>query len=104
MKWVPKGAYVMPVLPKPLKLDPILAALLHVGLFLEMSDDDTVDLDWAVEAMEHVGYYLQSIPIDDVTRIQDQLDRVAEHLRKKKQPDDAVEFVSEFLRHAGLDV
>ncbi len=68
------------------------------------SDDDAVDLDGAVEAMEHMGHYLQSVSLSDATRIQDQLDRVAEYLRKKKQSDDAVEFVSEFLRNAGLDV
>src|SRR5262245_31529763 len=44
--WLPKGAFVMPVLPRTLKVDPLLAALLHTMSFLEFSDDGTVDPDW----------------------------------------------------------
>ena len=104
MEWVPKGAYVMPILPESLRIDPILASLLHLALFLELSDDDTVDLDWAVEAVEHMGHYLQSLSPQDARRIQKQLDRVADHLGKNKQPEDAIEFVSDFLRSSGIDV
>jgi predicted DNA-binding WGR domain protein len=104
VRWVHKGAYVMPVLPKSLKIDPILASLLHLHLFVAVSDEDTIDEDWAVEAMEHVGHYLQSLPKKDALRIQEQLDRVAEHLRKKKEPDIAIDELAEFLRNAGIDV
>jgi predicted DNA-binding WGR domain protein len=104
VRWVYEGAYVMPVLPKSLKIDPILASLLHLHLFVAVSDEDTVDEDWALEAMEHVGHCLQSLLKKDALRIQEQLDRVAEHLRKQKEPDIAVDELADFLRNAGIDV
>lgn len=58
--WVRKDAFVMPLLPPDLGVDPLVAALLHVTAFLELSGDDAVDPDWAVEALEHVGHYLET--------------------------------------------
>jgi hypothetical protein len=101
-KWVKKDAYVMPVLPKSLKADPVVAALLHVTAFLELSGDDTVDLDWAVEAMEHVAYYLQRLPPERVEAVREQIARVAEHARKKRWGAEAVEFFAEFLENFGV--
>ena len=100
--WVPKGAFVMPLLPKSLGLDPLLSSLLHTVAFLEFSDDDTVDPDWAVEAMEHVGHYMQQMNSEQIGRVHDQLDRISAHLKKKKQPKQIVDFVATFLHAAGV--
>jgi hypothetical protein len=36
-EWIPKDAFVMPVLPPDLSIEPLLAALLHLASFLELS-------------------------------------------------------------------
>ena len=100
--WIPKGAFVMPVLPKSLKIDPILASLLHMMAFLELSDDDTVDPDWAVEAMEHVAHYMQQLADDHIKQVQEQLDRVATHAKKKQMPREFIELAQDFLECCGV--
>jgi hypothetical protein len=57
-EWVHKHAFVMPLLPASLRVDPAFAALLHVTAFLELSGDEAVDPDRAVEAMEQIAHYL----------------------------------------------
>ncbi len=100
--WVPKGAFVMPVLPKNLRIDPILAGLLHTMAFLELSDDDTVDPDWAVEAMEHVAYYFQQMDDEQAEQIQEQLDRIVVYAKKKRMPGEFIDLVQNLLRYAGV--
>ena len=51
----------MPVIPESLGVDPVLAALIHVAAFLELSGDDAVHPDWAVEALEYVAHYLHRL-------------------------------------------
>jgi hypothetical protein len=102
IRWVKKDAYVMPVLPKSLKVDPVVAALLHVTAFLELSGDETVHPDWAVEAMEHVAHYLQQLPARQTEAVREQVGRVAEYARKKRWGAEAVEFFTEFLDIFGV--
>ncbi len=102
LEWVEKDAYVMPELPASLKVDPILAALLHVAAFLELSGDESVDPDWAVEAMEHVGFYLQQLPAQQVQVVREQIKRVAAHAKKKKWGARAIKFFSQFLENFGI--
>ena len=47
-EWVDKEAFVMPLLPESLDVDPQFAALFHMAAFLELSGDEAVDPDWAV--------------------------------------------------------
>lgn len=101
-EWVEKDAYVMPVLPKALNVDPVVAALLHVVAFLELSGDETVNPDWAIEAMEHVAHYLQQLPPKQIEKLQEQIERVAEHAREKKWGAEAEEFFAEFLDNFGV--
>lgn len=102
VQWVKKDAFVMPVLPKSLKVDPVVAGFLHMAAFLELSGDEAVDLDWSVEAMEHVGHYLQQLSPTQVAALREQTDRVAEYARKKKWGNEAVQFFSEFLENSGV--
>jgi hypothetical protein len=102
VRWVKKDAFVMPVLPKSLQVDPVVASLLHLAAFLELSGDDSVDPDWAVEAMEHVGHYLQQLPTDRVGPLRQQIDRVAEYGRKKKWSQETVNYFDEFLENFGI--
>ncbi|MBL8813335.1 MAG: hypothetical protein JNM43_24425 [Planctomycetaceae bacterium] len=102
VKMVPKSAFVMPALPASLKLDPLLLSLLHTMSFLEFSDDDAVDPDHAIEAMESVGAYLQRLSPEQVSGIQSQLTKIAAYARKKKLSDEFVEFIGDFLQNAGV--
>ena len=102
VEMVARGAFVMPPLPRTLKLDPLLAGLLHAVSFLEFSDDDTVDPDWAIEATESVGYYLQQLTPQQIADVKNQLARIVAHAKKKKMPKDFVEFVDTFLENAGV--
>jgi hypothetical protein len=100
--WVGKDAFVMPVLPKSLKVDPVVAAFLHLAAFLELSGDETVDPDWAVEAMEHVGHYLQQLSDEQVERLREQTGRVSKYGRKKKWGKEEISFFEEFLENFGI--
>ncbi len=93
----------MPLLPEELRVDPVLAALLHCVAFLELSDDDTVDPDWAVEAMEYVATYVQRLGQNERRRIGADLARVAMHAREHGAPDAFTSFADRFLVSCGLD-
>lgn len=70
--------------------------------FLEFSDDDTVDPDWAIEAMQSVGAYLQQLTPQQITEIENQLSTIVTYAKKKKMPNDFIEFVDAFLENAGV--
>jgi hypothetical protein len=101
-EWVDKDAFAMPLLPASLRVDPVVAALLHVSAFLELSGDDAVNPDWAVEAMEHVSHYLKQLPAERVESLRRQLARVAAHARKEKWGEQAIEYFAEFLENSGV--
>lgn len=101
--WVKKEAFVMPLLPESLEVDPVIAGFLHMLAFLELSGDSTVDPDWAVEAMEHVGYYLDQLPPERKAAIGEEVSRVAAYAKKKKWGKPAVEFFTTFMENFGLE-
>ncbi|MFO0800098.1 MAG: hypothetical protein U0804_21740 [Gemmataceae bacterium] len=92
----------MPILPAMLKVDPTLAALLHVLAFLEFSTDDVVDPDSAVKAMEHVGHYLGRLPAARLKSIRTQVGYVAAYARNLKWGEDTVDYFDEFLDNFGI--
>jgi hypothetical protein len=101
-RWIDKSAYVMPALPESLGVDPVVSALLHVAAFLELSGDEAVDPDYAVEAMEHVGFYLSRLSAQQIAAIREQLDRVAAHAQAEGWREEAVEFFTELMGYFGL--
>jgi hypothetical protein len=101
--WVKKDAYVMPVLPASLKIDPLVAGFLHMFAFLELSGDDTVDPDWAVEAIEHVVYYFNQLTPEAKANLGEQIGRVTKHARKEKWGKATVEFFRDFIENFGAD-
>jgi hypothetical protein len=103
VKWVRKGAFVMPLIPPELEIDPLLAALLHAESFLELSDDDTVDPDWAIEAMEHTAHYLQRMTAKQAADCKGQLDQLVKLAKKKRWPKSFVEFAQGFLENLGVE-
>jgi len=102
VKWTPKTAFVLPQLPPSIEVDPVFAALLHLVAFLQLSDDETVDPDDAVEATENIAPYLKQLTKNQLAQYKTQCDAVAIFMRKAKQPDHVVEFFEEFLENMGL--
>jgi hypothetical protein len=103
VRWVDKTAFVMPELPPDLRVDPVLAGLLHCMAFLELSGDSTVDPDWAVEAMEYVAHYMQRLSAGQAESIRRQLALVSAYARQHGAPDTFIEFVDRFLEHCGVE-
>jgi len=93
----------MPELPAKLKVDPVLAALLHMACFMELSAEKTVDFDESLTAMQAMGYYLQRLPPARVKEINAQLKRVAAYGKKQKWKKEAVAFISKLLDNAGVE-
>src|SRR5262249_60497642 len=102
LEWVENDAFHMPELPARLEIDPILAALLHMACFMELSGERTVDFDESITAMEAMGYYFQRLAPKQVTKTEDQLKRVVAYAKEKKWDKKAVEFVSKLLENAGI--
>jgi hypothetical protein len=102
-RWVDKTAFVMPLLPLGLKVDPVFAALLHCVAFLELSGDDTVEPDWALEATEYVAGYLQRLSAAEAAGVRTQLAAVSSYAREQGAPDTFIKFVDGFLEACGLD-
>lgn len=98
-----KDAFVMPVLPNALKVDPLVAGFLHMVAFLELSGYDTIDPDWAVEAMEHVGHYLDHLPPKSKSDLAAQVARVAEYAQKQDWDGSAVQFLDNFMESFGIE-
>jgi hypothetical protein len=90
----------MPDVPADLKLDPLLLAVLHADAFLQLSEDEAVDPDAALEASEHMGHYLGRLPAERIAAIKGDLARLAAYARKQKWPEDAVEFFADYWENA----
>jgi hypothetical protein len=99
-EWVPKPSFALPVIPEELKVDPVLLALLHAEAFLQLSEDDAVDPDDAVEASEHIGMYLGRLPPSRVKGIKAILGQLAAHGRKQGWPSDVVDFIVGFWENS----
>jgi hypothetical protein len=103
VEWVPVDAYHMPELPEELRVDPVLAALLHMACFMELSDEQTVDFDESMSTLQAMGYYLQRLPPARVKEINAQLKRVAAYGKKQKWKKEALGFIPNLLSNAGVE-
>jgi hypothetical protein len=99
-KWVPKPSFVLPEVPESLQIEPLLLAVLHADSFLQLSEDEAVDPDAALEASEHMGHYLRRLPAERIRAIKADLKKLANHGRKQGWPEDAVEFIAEYWENA----
>jgi hypothetical protein len=95
-------AMMMPVVPAEIEVDPLLLALLHSAAFLDLSGEDSVDSQDAVDVLETVGHYIQRLPEERLEELQEQLDELAAHGKKAEWPPDFVEFVQDFLYNCGV--
>jgi hypothetical protein len=99
---VPGGAAVLPEIPAELGVHPLLLAVLHAVVFLEGSEDDVVDPDAAVEAMEYMATYLQRLDGADLRRLREDLQALVGYAKQQKWPREQVRFFQEFLKTFGV--
>lgn len=101
-EFVPQGSAVLPQIPAELGVHPLLLAVLHAVIFLDGSEEDVVDPDAAVEAMEYMAAYLQRLSGGDLRRIQEDLHTLAAFARQEKWPKQHIRFFKEFLSNFGI--
>jgi len=88
-------------IPQSAGADPLLCALLHVSSFIELSDDETVDLDCAVLAQQGLGLYLERMTSEQTVDVKKQLDRLTKYAKKRAWAKDYIEFVQRYLENFG---
>ena len=102
IEWVETDRFVMPVIPVELGVDPLLLAVLHSLAFLEISGDQTVEPDWAVEAMEHIAHYLQRLDGLRRDELNGQLGRIADYCEQTDCDPRLRDLVRNCFVYAGL--
>jgi hypothetical protein len=99
---VPEGAALMPEIPAELNVHPLLLAVLHAAVFLDGSEDDVVNPDAAVEAMEYLATYLQRLRGPDLRRVKEDMQVLAAYARDQGWPKPQARFFKEFLSSYGI--
>jgi hypothetical protein len=101
-KSVPKGSAVMPLIPEELGVHPLLLVVLHATVFLDGSEDDVIDPDAAVEALEYMATYLQRLSGPDLRRVKEDIQALASFGNQEGWPKKNVRFFKEFLDNFGV--
>ncbi len=99
--WTDKGSLNLPLIPDDLKVDPIFYALLSSYVFLELSEDNIVNPDSAIEAMEQMTFYLQKITNKE--DLKKQLRDIINFGEKNNWDKDIIDFLNEFPNNYGLE-
>lgn len=100
---VPEGAAVLPLIPAELGIDPLLLAVLHAVVFFDGSEDDMIDPDAAVEALEYLATYLQRLNGPRLKKVQEDLIVLAGYAKEQGWGKDQVKFFEDFLTEFGTE-
>jgi hypothetical protein len=95
-------AVLLPVVSKELDVDPLLLALLSCAAFLDLSTEEAVDPEDAVDVLELVGTYVQRLPEERIEELKEQLADLHEWAKQQGWSHDKVEFVRDFLFNCGV--
>jgi hypothetical protein len=84
-------------------MDALAKAVVDAFAFLELSDDETIDPDSAVEAIEMLTHDLQKCTDAEKAALKKALD--AEYMAQKfrKAPANILKFYKDFFENTGLD-
>jgi hypothetical protein len=99
---VPEGAAVVPLIPENAGVHPLVLAVFHTLVFLEGSSEDVVDPGAADETVQYLATYLQRLSADDLRKLKEDLNRLAEHARRQKWSADQQKLIQDFLEHYGI--
>ena len=100
---VPEGAAVFPLIPTELGVHPLLLAVLHAVVFLSGSDEEVVQPDAAVEALEYIASYVQRLEGPMLERVREDLVCLVGYARQEKWPRPLVQFLKTFLADFGVE-
>lgn len=98
----PEGAAVFPLIPAELGVHPLLLAALHAYVFLEGSDAAVLNANVAEEAMNYLVTYLQRLDGNDLRRVREDMQTLADFAKSEKWPKQQVRFLQDFLRENGI--
>lgn len=104
IRWVQKNIYLLPELPASLGIDPMLAALLHLTAFLELSGDDVIEPEDTVDVMDNIGLYLARLSPAQQQSVLAQVERVIEYAHRSDWDGDTTDFLTQFLDEVGIRV
>jgi len=93
----------MPLIPEDLGVQPLLLAVLHASVFLEGSEDEIMDPDAAVEALEYLATYLQRLDGPNLHRVREDLRTLTAYASEQKWSRDQVQFFRTFLKNVGVE-
>jgi hypothetical protein len=92
----------LPLVPDDAGIDPVVLALLHAAMFLDLSEEPTLDANAARPVLERIGLYVQRLSDDDVEELAGSLSRLAERGAREGWPPAAIEFVRSFVENCGF--
>jgi hypothetical protein len=95
---------LLPVIPDKVRLHPLTAALLTAAAFLDLADDELLPPEVAQPILQRVGLYVQRLSDDAADRLADDLERLAKYAVQAGWPDEAREFVEQFMANCGFVV
>jgi hypothetical protein len=99
----PVVAPLLPTIPESVGLQPLTAALLTVTAFLDLAEGE-VDPAAAGRVLERVGLYAQRLSDDELDELTLDLERLSDHAREQGWPEEAREFVDNFLVYCGFQL
>lgn len=92
----------LPLVPEDAAVNPILLALLHTAMFLDLSEEPTVEPNAARAVLERIGLYVQRLSDDEVEELSESLSALAERGEREGWPPPAIEFVRSFVENCGF--
>ena len=83
-------------------MDKIARALVNAAAFLELSDEDVVDPDSAVAAMEDIVAALAGASTEEIAALQRAASEERKARAKRGADEDTLDFFDNFLENFGL--
>ena len=83
-------------------VNPIVLALLHCAMFLDLSEGPALDSNAARPVLERIGLYVQRLSDDEVEELAESLSSLAERGERDGWPPAAIEFVRSFVENCGF--
>ena len=94
---------LLPTIPESVGLHPLTAALLTLTAFLDLAEGE-VDPAAAGRVLERVGFYAQRLSDEELDELTVDLERLSDYAREQRWPEEAREFVDNFLVYCGFQL
>lgn len=94
----------LPLVPEDAGVHPMLLAVLHSAMFLDLSEEPTVESNAARAVLERIGLYVQRLSDEEVEELAESLSALAERGEREGWPPPAIEFVRSFVENCGFSL